>query len=153
MRNNDLLTKVGYGALAGVAGALAIYASRSLYQNIGPNGARRFAEAGEQARSLLPKLPQPLESAGSGLLSWAYGSTGRAIYTALRSDPEVFVDGAALGAALWAAGYFGWLPALGFGHSERKNDARQIASSVAQHVLFGIATVGSFRNLKHKAAA
>lgn len=82
------------------------------------------------------------------LLPVGYGSTGAALYTALRSDPHVVLDGAALGAAVWAAGYLGWLPAFGLMPPVKEHTPAQIASSVGQHVLYGIATVAAFKKLK-----
>jgi hypothetical protein len=141
MENDDLMKKAAYGALAGAAVVLAVHGARGVGKKMGHLQA---GESGVQQR-LLPNLPKPVESAGAAALQFAYGSTGSAIYTALRSDTAIAMDGAALGVAIWAAGRLGWLPAAGL--TPKGEKPARVAASLAQHLLFGIATVGAYHKL------
>jgi hypothetical protein len=158
MDNQDLMKKIAFGALAGAVGTLVIRGARSANDKLFPNATAPInADPGariiEKIESVLPqqikeKLPASLEEVGSKFLSFGYGSTGAAIYTAVRSQPQILVDGAALGAAIWAAGYMGWLPAMGLMPPVTHHKPKQVISSLMQHMLYGVATVSAYRKLR-----
>lgn len=144
---NDLWTKAAYGALAGVVATLAVQGARVVNQKVAHRKVRAFESDLDSApHTILPNLPKPIESAGAAALQYAYGPTGTAIYTALRSDSEIAIEGAALGAAVWAAGRFGWIPDMGL--APKGDKPGEMAASLAQHLLFGIATIGAYRKLR-----
>jgi hypothetical protein len=77
-------------------------------------------------------------------LALGYGLTAGAIYGALCPHPgNLLVDGTALGLGVWAAGYLGWLPALGLMPPVQQQETEQIAGPIVQHVIFGVATVAA----------
>ena len=51
---------------------------------------------------------------------------------------------AVLGVACWAAGYMGWLPALGLIPPVWQQEAPQAVAPVAEHVAYGMATVAAY---------
>jgi hypothetical protein len=57
-------------------------------------------------------------------------------------------DGIALGFATWAAGYAGWLPALGLLPPPSDQRPAEVAGPALRHVLFGILTVDAYRRLR-----
>lgn len=163
METKDVLRQVALGAAAGVAGTLVIRAVMAANKKLAPQTMQPLEEDPGQhviqsLEGMLPqeirdKIPKSLEAVGKHFLSFGYGSTGAALYTAMRSDPSLLLDGAVLGAALWAAGYAGWLPAMGLTPQVRKNQPAQIASSIFQHIAYGVATVGAYRKLRSSAVS
>jgi hypothetical protein len=107
-----------------------------------------------RAESALPRaqrrqIPAAVEKAAAGSLHLGYGTTPAALYAALRPDARhPLLEGAALGAALYAAGYLGWLPALGLTPPVTKQSPWQVLTALTQHVLYGVVTVGAFRKLR-----
>ena len=158
MDNQDLLKKIAFGAAAGVVGTLVIRAARSANDKFFPNASTPMkqdpaATVIQKIESVLPqeikdKLPASVEQMSEKFLSFGYGGTGAALYTAIRSEPNVLIDGAALGTAVWAAGYLGWLPAIGLMPAVQHQKPQQVVSSVLQHMLFGVATVSAYRKLR-----
>ena len=66
-----------------------------------------------------------------------------ALYATARSKTKRLVlEGVILGLASWAVGYLGWLPATGLMPPVWKHKPHQIAMPLAEHALFGVATVG-----------
>jgi len=158
MKNDGIWTKIALGAAAGLAGTLVIQGLQTANQKWAPKAQAPIRmHPGkfmiDKVKNVLPEsaansISPGVEKTLMNLLPVGYGSTGAALYTALRSDPHVVLDGAALGAAVWAAGYLGWLPAFGLMPPVKEHTPAQIASSVGQHVLYGIATVAAFKKLK-----
>ena len=58
------------------------------------------------------------------------------------------VEGLALGASCWAAGYLGWLPALGLMPPVTRQTPAQIAGPLVEHLVYGVATVAVFDLLR-----
>ena len=50
----------------------------------------------------------------------------------------------------WAAGYLGWMPALGLMPPLTKQDAAEVTGPIVQHVLFGIVTVAIYQWLRQR---
>jgi hypothetical protein len=74
-----------------------------------------------------------------------------ALYAALRPDAgDLVVDGVALGVGTWAAGYLGWMPALGLMPPITRQDAAEVAGPIVQHVLYGIVTVAIYKWLRER---
>ncbi|HXG83257.1 MAG TPA: hypothetical protein VNI84_04430, partial [Pyrinomonadaceae bacterium] len=70
----------------------------------------------------------------------------------LRGQYNPPLEGAALGAAIWAIGYLGWLPAVGLLPPITEQKPMQIFSPVWQHALYGIVTVTVYRRLENSAS-
>jgi len=91
------------------------------------------------------KLPAKLETAAAKSLHLGYGMTSGALYGAIRNrKSSVFLDGAILGTAVWAAGYLGWLPATDLMPPITQHSPRQIAVPIFNHIVFGIAVATAF---------
>jgi hypothetical protein len=105
----------------------------------------------EQAEELLlekthEQEPTTAETVAAKSLALGYGMTAGALYGALRPRPgNLLVDGTALGLGVWAVGYLGWLPALGLMPSVQQQETEQVASPIAQHIIFGMATVAAYQ--------
>lgn len=96
----------------------------------------------EEARE---KVPQVVESAAENSLGVAYGMTYGALYAALRpAGGTIWRDGLALGLGNWVIGYLGWLPAAGLMPPPWKQTPQQIAAPIAQHAVYGAATVAVY---------
>lgn len=158
MEKDEVLQHIGLGAAAGLIGTAALQAARTAGEKVAPRTAPPLrADPGEyMVNRAGQSLPDPvrasvtgnLKTAASTLLAFGYGSTGAALYSAIRKEPRVLLDGAALGATIWAIGYLGWLPALRLAPPVRRQSPGQIAMSLAQHLIYGVATVGAYRQLR-----
>lgn len=90
------------------------------------------------------KLPKDTHETVAHSLHWTYGVgwgalLGMTIPRAFaRSLPETMLAGAGMGAACWAAGYVGWLPAAGLAAPIHRQGATHAASSLATHLIFGV---------------
>ncbi len=81
-------------------------------------------------------------------MAGGYGLTAGALYAALRPDAgPILCDGLVLGLATWAAGYPGWLPALGLMPPVREQGAAQAFGPAIRHALFGVVTAAAYRRL------
>ncbi len=158
MVKEDFLQHIGVGAAAGLIGTAAMQAVRSANEKLAPRtmpplrrGPGKFMAdrlQGALSGSLGAEMGEGVKSAGSLLLAFGYGSTATALYSALREQPKVLLDGAALGLGVWAVGYLGWLPALRLTPEVRHQTKNQVAMSIAQHILYGVASVGAYRRLR-----
>jgi hypothetical protein len=159
MKASNAPARLAFGAAAGIAGTLALLGLRTATQRWRPEWmVDELADPGEylvgRAESALPRaqrrqIPAAVEKAAAGSLHLGYGTTPAALYAALRPDARhPLLEGAALGAALYAAGYLGWLPALGLTPPVTKQRPWQVLTALTQHVLYGVVTVGAFRKLR-----
>ena len=161
MANVNLCVRLTLGALAGLAGTMALQAVRAADKQLMPSSSPPIKkDPGEfmmkQAKRALPRskrlLSKKLEAAGSKFLAIGYGMTFGAVYAAARPKTrQILVEGTMLGLVTWAAGYVGWLPALGLMRPVWKQKPNQIATPVAEHALYGVATVAGYRWAKEKA--
>src|SRR5690349_15539502 len=122
--DTSVLARVALGAAGGLAGTVALQAIMAAGHRVRPQAEPPIRQDPgefmvEQAEEALPdavrqRIPDAVEHTASKALGVGYGMTFGAVYAALRpqgGDP--FTDGLILGAACWAAGYLGWLPAAG----------------------------------------
>lgn len=156
---NTAAERVIVGAAAGLAGTMVMYPIRLLSQSQLPGTVPPMQqEPGEymveQAESLLPegareKIPDMVETAAAQSLAMGYGATFGVLYAALRPrGGHVLTDGAALGLASWAAGYLGWLPAVGLMPPVAEQEAGEVIGPIARHVIYGVATVTAYNALR-----
>ena len=105
----------------------------------------------ERVKRVLPKrirrkVPKPVETAAAAALAFGYGVTFGELYAVARPRRgNLMLEGSVLGAATWAAGYLGWLPATKLMPPVWKQKPKQAISNFLSHVLFGVATVGLFK--------
>jgi hypothetical protein len=154
MEKEQILQRIGLGAVAGLIGTAAIQAVRTANQKAAPQS----ASAVRQEVSGQPSRGQPmaghestteiLKSAAASMLSASFGSTGAAVYSAFHEEPKILVDGALLGTGIWAVNQFTGSEAS----RTKKRTALKTALSLGQYALFGIATVGAYRRLRRRVA-
>ncbi len=158
MRNESFWIDLALGAAAGLAGTMALQAIRTAEQKWLPGGTPPIQDDPGKfmLRKVAPALPRPIrnrvpamENAVSKFLAMGYGMTFGALYAGSRPKERRFVrDGIILGLVCWAAGYLGWLPATRLMPPIWKHRAKQIATPVAEHALYGLATTAGLRMLQ-----
>src|SRR5215216_6139442 len=156
MSQHNLIEHVALGAAAGGAATFLLQGVRTSEQKLLPETMAPIREDPgefmvEQAEELLPEeareqVPVTLETVAAKSLALGYGMTAGALYGALRPRPgNLLVDGTALGLGVWAVGYLGWLPALGLMPPVQHQETQQVAGPIAQHIIFGLATVAAYQ--------
>src|SRR5690242_9890534 len=155
MKNPDLLKRIALGAAGGFAGTFALQTLLSASQRWLPSAAPPLRQhPGEfmvaKAEAVLPeqvrdRIPEGAETVAAQALGVGYGLTFGALYAALRPrGGSPLLDGLMLGTAAWAAGYLGWLPALGLMRPVWKQKAPQALAPVAEHAVYGAVTVAAY---------
>jgi hypothetical protein len=163
MPTDQIIQQIGLGAAAGLLGVAAIQAVRKSSHQTAMEGVAagrdlsptRVSGHSEELRAGSNPVSGAFKTAASTLRAYRYGATGLAVVAALHERPRVLVDGALVGLAIWAADRAGWLPG-----SESLTDQHlggpgrsRTAMSLAQHVIFGIASVTAYRRLRRNLAA
>jgi hypothetical protein len=151
MRNEILL--VASGALVGALGTAVIGKELALAQRL-PERLRPAAPNQDPGRFIVDKMaeqsqrpvPEKTRKVAARSLHLAYGMGFGALLGLLRAGRRgrlgiggALASGAALGAVVWAAGYLGWLPALGLVRPVREQGLHTV-SSLAAHLGYGVAT-------------
>src|SRR3954470_13363321 len=155
MKQRDIVTNILAGAAAGLVGTIVLQAIMKTRQRYLPQTAPPMNEhPGEfmvkQAEKALPakaqeKVSEKAESRIGNVLGMGYGMTFGAIYGALRpAGGPPCRDGDILGFLCWPAGYLGWLPASRLMPPIWKQRVSQVAAPIAEHALYGIATVAAY---------
>lgn len=153
------LTRAALGAAGGLVGTMAIQTLMAASQRWVPEAqppiredpGKFLVEKAEKAlpRSLQERVPEEAEHVAARALGMGYGMTFGALYGALRpAGGNPSTDGLVLGTACWAAGYLGWLPALGLLPPIWKQTAPQAIGSAVEHLAYGVATVASYDLLR-----
>jgi hypothetical protein len=156
---SDILTKTALGAAGGMAGTMAIRELMTTTQQDVPSAVPPIREdPGEflvdWAEEKFPDsarhyIPEGADKAAAGALAMGYGLAFGAAYGLLRPrGGNPIVEGLALGAACWAAGYLGWLPALGLMRPVTRQTPAQVAGPLMEHLVYGMATVAVFDLLR-----
>lgn len=161
---NNLCKQLAIGAAAGLVGTMAIQTLLKTHSKFSPRTMSPIRrDPGEhllhKARRSLPwkirkHIPRKIEATGGKLLGVGYGMAVGAVYaTARRKTQRTLLEGALLGLATWAVAYLGWLPGAKLMKPVWKHKPAQAAMPLAEHALYGIATVGSYRWLKNRVEA
>jgi|SRR5581483_8513106 hypothetical protein len=162
MKNGETLNvRFARGSLAGLAGTMAMQAVMGVQQKKLPeasppmkgNPAHFMVEKLEQAlpEKVRGKALTQLEQAIEGALPVGYGATFGSLYAALRpKGGNPLVDGTVLGLASWAVGFLGWLRAADLIPPVREHKPHQVATSIIEHALYGIAVVGAYNWLRKR---
>ncbi len=158
MKNENLWARLLVGAVAGLTGTMVLQSIRSAEQKWLKQASPEIKEdpgrymLRKAARLLPPAAADRLkktEPVTSKLLAMGYGATFGGLYGILRKTNERAIwEGLALGFAAWIVGYLGWLPATGLMRPVWKHQPRQIAAPLAEHALYGVATLSGYRWLK-----
>lgn len=144
----NTIKRLALGAAAGVAGTFVMQGLLESGKKLIPEGTPPMKmDPGEfmvrKAKAVLP-LPPALEGAAVNALRLGYGTTAGLIWALLPHSRWRVAEGAALGLAVWAAGYLGWLPAAKLLPPINEQTPKQIAVPVIEHALFGVAVAKAF---------
>jgi len=139
------------GAAAGVVGTIAMTAfmkpglARLLSPRYRPDEfvPKQVVQWGQSVVGQPTGLSPRVETIVSGVAHLGYGAGAGAAYSlavkAIRGVPSPVV-GAAWGLLIWAAGYQGWMPALGVRPPTTEQPYTRWPLPIANHLLFGIVT-------------
>lgn len=150
-----LLGQTIRGAVAGAAGTLAIQGLLAASQKWFPEALPPLrTDPGEfmveKAEERLPaslrrRIPIAVDAPLGKLLGLGYGVFFGALYGVLRPRGGSPVrEGIALGALTWAAGYLGWLPALGLMPPVWRQKPAQAAGPALDHLAYGVTAVAAY---------
>lgn len=156
---NERIEGVLQGAAAGLMGTVVLQGLRTASGGVLPGSMAPVREdPGEfmihKAEARLPprvrgRIPAPMETVAAKSLAVGYGMTAGALYAAFRpGGGDLIVDGSLLGLGTWAAGYLGWLPALGLMPPVSEQESLETIAPPIRHILFGMATVAAYRLLR-----
>lgn len=145
----DTLLKLAAGAVGGVVGTLFMMKASEHAGKL-PESMRPPApneDPGEfmvrQGERVVGPLRQKVHTRAAHSLHWLYGLTwplvlaGAADAVGLRSTGKLIAAGALVGAAVWAVGYVGWMPAAGLVPPVHRVPLARSASGLASHVAYG----------------
>ncbi len=160
MRNN-VWKQLAFGAVAGFAGTVVIQSLLMAHQKVSPQTMPPInRDPGEfmfsKAKSALPvkaqaRVPHKVDAISAKLLGLGYGMTFGALYAVARPKTKrSLLEGALLGLAAWAVGYLGWLPGARLMRPVWKQNPAQVVLPVAEHALYGVATVAGYRWLQER---
>ncbi len=160
----NLPERIALAAAGGLAGTLVLQALLSASQKWLPSAAPPLRQHPgefmvERAEEALPervrgRIPEAAETAAAQALGVGYGLAFGALYATLRPrGGSPLLDGLILGASAWAAGYLGWLPAMGLMRPVWRQNVPQALAPAAEHAVYGIVTVAAYgwlqENLVH----
>lgn len=98
--------------------------------------------------------PDALSREQEEVLAWpahfGYGCTWGAVYGLLRDRTHRIppaVAGAGFGMAVWAAGYAGWLPAMGVRETTTAGPPEKVPVPLVAHVIYGVTTAMAYEAL------
>ena len=149
--DEHIITGIG-GVVGGTLGTIFMQQGMKLSQKLpeGFKGPSMSADPGDfmarKAEGLVTKnvVPEGVHGTFSSSLHWGYGIGWGTLLGALapelpiRSFGGALIAGAGMGAACWAAGYLGWLPAAGIVEPVHRQGAGNVASALATHVIYGV---------------
>jgi hypothetical protein len=158
---SDWHKRIILGAAGGFIGTLAVQALLTADRKWLPHTAAPLRQdPGEfMVETVEERLPDPVrqcvpqwvETGAARMLAVGYGLTCGVLYTLLRpKGGSPLVDGVILGIATWAAGYLGWLPALGLMPPVWQQKAPQAIAPIAEHALYGMTTVATYDWLRER---
>lgn len=139
------MNRLARGALAGLAATVPMtVVMQGLHRRLPwhlryPLEPRLIAERITRRLGLDQHMDEPDQRWAALACHFAYGSAAGAVYSSimppLRIPPAT--RGAAFGVLLWAAGYLGWLPAMGILEPDTRRPRRRAAIMVLSHLVWG----------------
>jgi uncharacterized membrane protein YagU involved in acid resistance len=156
---NSSMTRAVWGALAGVAGGLAMtlmiqkVAPNVLPEAMRPDGfAPKKAVEWTEAKTEHPEAlteRQEMKAAMVGHLG--YSAAAGAVYGVARENLRRVpapLTGAALGLVLWGLSFEGWMPAVGIMERTTDKPLAKWPAPIMGHVLYGVVTALAFEGLE-----
>lgn len=148
------MNEVLRGAVAGLAGTAAMSAAVAVAKAAGlmPGEAppREVARNFEEAVGVRDELPPAAFEASWVGQHFAYGAAVGVAYALVRGRlrlPEPVPAGPLFGAALWAFGYAGWLPATGLYPPPSAEPRCRVGTLIVAHLVYGTAMAAVSRVL------
>lgn len=142
----DLPTRLLFGALAGLVATGAMTAAMWRLHRRLPEPERYPLPPREITGQLMKGEPEPTVRDTAMVAHFAYGAASGALVAGLDERPSLS-KGAALGASIWAASYFGWVPAFRILRPASEHPARRNALMIGVHLIWGAATALTVREL------
>lgn len=144
---NGIWSRAAQGAAAGVAGTVAMtFVMDQLHRRL--PAAERYPlpprEITERAANALGHPDQRTLPDASLNAHLAYGAASGALLGLAAQRPRVAI-GAACGVLIWAASYFGWIPALRLLDPASRHPQRRNLLMIVAHVVWGGVTAASLR--------
>lgn len=142
-----LASRLLLGAFAGLAGTAAMTAAMGRLHRLLPEEDRYPLPPREITERLAPALSGEQSLRDAALAAhFAYGAGAGALLAAAagRAGPPA---GAAAGLAVWAASYFGWIPAFGALRPADEHPPRRTALMIGAHLVWGAVTGAALREL------
>lgn len=135
------------GAIAGFAATVAMTAVMNRLHRRLPPGERYPLPPREITERLLPAAPNDGVLKDSATAAHhAYGAVGGALMAA--AAPGIGpMRGAIAGAGVWAASYFGWIPAAHILTPAYRHPVRRNVLMITAHLVWGAVTAASVREL------
>ncbi|MDQ0769419.1 hypothetical protein QF031_002168 [Pseudarthrobacter defluvii] len=84
-----------------------------------------------------PRLPLPLRNTAAIVAHFGYGIAGGSLFALARWKRPTVGTGLAYGAVVWAAGYEGWLPAMGILPPAHRDKPGRAVTVLVAHLLYG----------------
>lgn len=147
MNDVRLSSRLLIGALAGItATTMMTAAMRRLHAGL-PKEERYPLPPREITERLSPDNPGDDSLRDRSLAAhFAYGAATGAMIGVAGTRPRESV-GALLGAGVWAASYFGWVPAFGVLRAANDHPGRRNALMIGVHLVWGAVTAWTMREL------
>ena len=124
-------------AAGGLAGLLATGAMSGLLVAADVTGVMNYEPPGKIIDKFFPRLPLPLRDGAAVLAHFGYGVAGGCLYALTRRKQSTPGAGLAYGALVWAAGYEGWLPAMGILPPAHRDKTGRALTMLAAQLLYG----------------
>jgi uncharacterized membrane protein YagU involved in acid resistance len=155
----DNMSRAVWGALAGVAGGLAMtlmiqkVAPNVLPEALQPDGfAPKKAVEWTEAKAGRPEtLSERQEMTAAMVGHLGYSAAAGAVYGIARENlrrAPAPLTGAALGLVLWGLSFEGWMPAVGIMERTTDKPMTKWPAPIMGHVLYGVVTALAFEGLE-----
>ncbi|MDQ0756404.1 DUF6789 family protein [Arthrobacter sp. B3I4] len=143
-RRDSPLPTLARGGLAGLAATAAM---STLLLTADASGVMNNEPPKRIIDAFFPRLPLPLTKSAAVGAHLGYGMAAGALYAMLGKKKSTPATGLAYGAVLWAAGYEGWLPALGVLPPAHRDKPGRAWTMLAAHLLYGATLGKTFESL------
>jgi Rieske Fe-S protein len=148
-RRAGRLTSTAIGAVDGAVATFAMSAAMMVQQKLGLLGEpppRKIVRSLRRRGGILG-TSRNADDVTAVLAHWGFGMATGALFGLLhrgaRGTARSSLLGAGYGAAVWAASYYGWIPAFGIMRPPHRDRPARPTSMVAAHLLFG-SVLGAF---------
>lgn len=121
----------------GLAGLMATGAMSALLIAADVTGVMNYEPPRKIIDKFFPRLPLPLRDGAAVLAHFGYGVAGGCLYVLTCRKQSTTGAGLGYGALVWAAGYEGWLPAMGILPPAHRDKTGRAVTMLAAHLLYG----------------